>query len=206
MGSRSKHALLEDLAEVRSGYSFRSRIEEDPEGDLVVFQIRSLVQRGTVQAKDGMRLYFPDANPSLLLRRGDVLFAARGTRNVAAVIDFDPDRAIASGQLLWMRPKSETIEPAYLAWWLNQQPAQQFFDRNKRGTRMPIITRKALLELPVALPSREVQRQFVELEQLHRREQALDTRLSEKRNQLYEAQVQAAMQDNFTGRTGTNTI
>lgn len=206
MENGSQHALLGDLAEVRSGYSFRSRVEEDSGGDLLVFQIRSLVERGTVQAEDGMRIYFPEVSPNLLLRRGDVLFAARGMRNVAAVIDFDPDRAIASGQLLWMRLKSEAIGPAYLAWWLNQRPAEQFFDKNKRGTRMPIITRRALLELPVAVPSHEWQRRFVELDQLHLRERAIAIRLSEKRDQLYEAQVHAAMQDIFTGRTQSKSI
>jgi len=172
-------------------------VEEDPGGDLLVFQIRSLEQRGTVQAEDGMRLYFPEVSPNLLLRRGDVLFAARGMRNVGAVIDFDPDRAIASGQLLWMRPKSKSIEPAYLAWWLNQQPAQQFLDVHKRGTRMPIITRNALLELPVSVPSREIQRQFVELDRLRRQEQILSGRLTEKREQLYEGRVTRAIQSNL---------
>jgi len=195
MLTQSHSALLKDLADVRSGYSFRSRIEEDPKGDVVVFQIRSLVQRETVQADDGMRVYFPDVSPNLLLRRGDVLFSARGLRNVGAVIDFDPERAIASGQLLWMRPNTELIEPAYLAWYLNQQPAQQFLDTHKRGTRMPIITRKALVELPIALPSREVQLQFVELDQLHRREQELATRITEVREHLFEGQIAKLMSE-----------
>lgn len=197
MNDYPNSALLGDLADVRSGYSFRSRIEEDPGGDVVVFQIRSLVQRGTVRAEDGMRLYFPDVSPSLLLRRGDLLFSARGMRNVAAVIDFDPNRAIASGQLLWMRPKSDTITPAYLAWWLNQRQAQQYLEVHKRGTRMPIITRRALLELPVSIPSLDVQQQFVELDRLHSREQFLTDRLSEKREQFYRENVNRAIQANL---------
>ncbi|MCB1205946.1 MAG: restriction endonuclease subunit S [Verrucomicrobiae bacterium] len=197
MKTHSHLTLLKDLAEVRSGYSFRSRVEEDPGGDLVVFQIRSLEQRGAVQAEDGMRLYFPEVSPSLLLRRGDVLFAARGMRNVGAVIDFDPDRAIASGQLLWMRPKSKSIEPAYLAWWLNQQPAQQFFESHKRGTRMPIITRSSLLELPVSVPSRDLQMKFVELDQLHRQERELTARIQEKREEHYEGRVARLMKGNL---------
>lgn len=178
---------------MRSGFSFRSAIEEDPKGNVVVFQIRSLVQRGAVQATDGVRVYFPDVSPSLLLRRGDVLFAARGLRNVGAVIDFDPTQAIASGQLLWMRPKSELVDPAYLAWWLNQKPTQQFLDIHKRGTRMLMVTRSTLLELPVSLPSLDVQRRFVGLDQLHRREQVLSGRLTEKREQLYKGQVYHAI-------------
>lgn len=182
---------------MRSGFSFRSGIEEDPKGNVLVFQIRSLVQREAVQAADGVRVFFPDVSPSLLLRRGDVLFSARGLRNVGAVIDFDPDRAIASGQLLWMRPKSELVDPAYLAWWLNQEPTQQFLDIHKRGTRMPMVTRSTLLELPVSLPSLAVQRKFVELDQLHRWEQVLRGRLTEKRELLYEGRVTRAIQSNL---------
>jgi hypothetical protein len=197
--------FLKDLADVRSGFSFRSGIEEDPKGNVVVFQIRSLVQREAVQATDGVRVFFPDVSPSLLLRRGDVLFSARGLRNVGAVIDFDPDRAIASGQLLWMRPRSELVDPAYLAWWLNQEPTQQFLDIHKRGTRMPMVTRSTLLELPVSLPSLDVQRRFVELDHLHRREQELTARLSEMRGQHYKSQLQAIIRNNLTGRIKTST-
>ena len=165
---------LGGIADVRSGHSFRSRIEADLEGDVVVFQIKGLSQKGLVDPEDGVPVYFPEVRESSLLRRGDVLMAARGLRNVAGVVDFEPGRAVASGQLLWVRLTNDAVDPAYLAWYLNQRPAQVYLGQRRRGTHVPIVTRRTAVDIPVVVPPLKTQKLFVELEALRRRREAVD--------------------------------
>ena len=43
--------------------------------------------------------------------------------------------------------------PEYLAWWLNQEPSQRYFEQNAEGSQVKSIRRSVLAETPLALPA-----------------------------------------------------
>lgn len=84
-----------------------------------------------------------------------------------------------------LKIKDKQILPDYLAWYINQPPAQEYLHINARqGTHMPLIPMSAFKGLTVEIPSVETQRSIVELSGLMGQEKKLLARLEEKRSRL----------------------
>jgi hypothetical protein len=67
----------------------------------------------------------------------------------------------------------EVLLPGFLAWLINQKPAQEYLQQAATGSHILNITRGAIEGLPVAIPSMEVQRALVALADQARREREL---------------------------------
>lgn len=178
--------LLEEIARVRSGYSFRGRIEEAPDGAFRVVQIKDVSEGESVTAEDLVRTNLSDAKPDHLLRRGDVLFASRGSRKQSVLIDRELPNTIFGSQFFACEA-GDSVDPAYLAWYLNQRPAQRYFEETAVGSNVRIVTKESLERLQVTLPPLETQRKIAEVYRLSLRERRLLEEIRRKREQLVEA-------------------
>lgn len=74
--------------------------------------------------------------------------------------------------------------PEFLAWYLNQAPAQQFIEENARGSYVTAISRKDLSEMGIPLPPLDVQRQIADIQDLTGQESDLLERLRTARIEL----------------------
>lgn len=172
---------LGDIAEILPGYSTGKALVHDPGGTHQVvlskhltpglpysysgadaFRIRPSSGGGRVSPEPQWRNV-----ARYELRRGDVLFMSRGTRNVATVIETVPGRSVApvSFFIIRMREpdllrKSESPDPAYLTWYLNAPKAQNEIANIRTGAGTPIVQRSAFSDLEVPLPSIAAQRQI----------------------------------------------
>lgn len=180
------NCLLENIARVRSGYSFRGGIEEVPDGAFRVVQIKDVREGEPVTAEALARTNLRDAKTDHLLCRGDVLFVARGSRKQAVLIDRELPNTIFGSQFFACEP-GEKVDPVYLAWYLNQRPAQRYFEGTAVGSNVRIVTKESLERLPVALPPLEKQRKIAEVYMLTLRERRLVEEIRLKREQLIEA-------------------
>lgn len=178
--------LLEEIARVRSGYSFRGRIEEARDGTFRVVQIKDVSEGEPVAAENLARTNLPDAKPDHLLRPGDVLFASRGARRQAVLIEREMPNTIFGSQFFACE-SGDRLDPAYLAWYLNQRPAQRYFEETAVGSKMRIVTKEALERLEVILPPFERQRKIAEVYMLSLRERRLVEEIRRKREHLVEA-------------------
>lgn len=179
------HVLLQDIADIRTGRSFRERIESVPDGAYHVLQIKDVDEGTLISVEPLLRTDLQDVNPSHLLRKGDVLFAARATRRTAVVVDQDLPNVIFGSQFLVCEPK-ESIEPAYLAWYINQKSAQRYLEENATGSNVRIITKEAFGRLLVTVPPLATQRKIAEVYFLSLREKHLLEEIQTKRGQLIE--------------------
>ena len=68
-----------DLAEIRSGYQFREKVEHDPDGFVPVIQIKDLTSDFQLHTNDLIRVSLAKSEP-YRVEQGDVLFLARGHR------------------------------------------------------------------------------------------------------------------------------
>lgn len=128
------------------------------------------------------------------VKRGDVLFLARGSRNVATPIELTLQNTIASGSFFILKLHSPIVLPAYLAWYINSAPAQQYIQNvARRGTHMPVVTKSALEKLEVDMPAIGTQQAIVSLDKLSKWEKSLLQELEYRRSQLIGAlSLQAA--------------
>lgn len=171
------------IADIRVGYSFRTKIENDPAGDVRVLQISDIRNIAVLDPQELPLVRWSVASTPPLLRPGDVVMPARGEHYDALVVESD-EPTVASGQLFVIAPKSTTVCPDYLCWFLNQPESQNYILKNRAGSSIPSLSRAVLSDLPVALPSQEAQQKILDLAQLWQREQVLSQQLLANRQKM----------------------
>jgi len=187
--SNARSSRLGDVATLRAGYAFRSAIPESATGGVVVVQLKDI--------QIGERLDWSRPIRTILsraplgeewLRPGDILFAFRGTRYFAVLLEEVPAPAIAATQFMLLRVRdTQALLPAFLAWQLNQPPAQLHFHQAATGTAQRSLRRGAVEALTVAVPPMEFQHSVVELAVLVRRErEAMQEFIRTREQQLSE--------------------
>lgn len=180
------NVVLGDIAEIRMGYSFRSRLETDAEGDVAVIQMKDIDDANLLHPEGLARIQMPDLKDRHLVQEGDLLFRSRGVTNSAALVGRGIGRAVLAAPMLLIRPRTEIVEPAYLQWFINHPVTQAALAGQATGTAVKMIGKGVLDGLEVALPPLERQRLIVEIAQLATREAALLEELRGRRKALIE--------------------
>jgi len=180
---------LKDIASIRSGYLFRERIEPDASGQYQVIQVGDITPdaRLPARAPNGSlaRVNLPDVKLTQILETGDVLFISRGPRKQAVAITMRLENTIATSQFFVVRP-GEKVLPEFLAWYINQRPAQRYIEEHSAGTSASLINLEALKTLPVETPPIETQTRIVKIQRLSLREKELMEAIQSKRRALIE--------------------
>ena len=175
---------IKKLATVQMGYSFRSRLEVAEGGSVSVIQMKDLHDDNTVDCDGLMKIDMEAVKEHHLARKGDLVFRSRGHTATSAVLLDDPGKAVVAAPLLRIRvTKLDKVLPEYLNWYISQRDAQIFLTSRAKGTVQKMISKQAIEDLEVALPSLEKQKNIVELATLSAREQTLLQQLSDKREQ-----------------------
>jgi hypothetical protein len=190
---------IDEIAEVRTGYQFREKVEPDAAGTHWVVQIKDVdAGRGHRLNVDDLWKVKPPRDPAGdVLQEGDVLYLAKGRRNYATRVEHLPHgAAIAAAYFFVLRPRTGDVCPDYLAWWINQPSAQKHLAQYFRGTNMPFIRMDDVASLEVPIPPLDVQRQIVKLYELSLRESALLRKLEAKRTELIRGLCLAAARRN----------
>lgn len=177
--------LLKDISTIRSGYLFREKIVPDSNGQYQVIQIGDISTDGRLASGKLTRISLPEAKSSHTVKIGDVLFISRGQRKQALTITEELDNAIPTSQIFVIRP-AQSLQPEYLAWYLNQRPAQRYVEEHSTGSNFSLINMEALGKMPIQLPPVETQRRMVLIHQLSLRERELMTLIQHKRHSLVE--------------------
>jgi len=175
---------IKKLATVQMGYSFRSRLEAAEGGSVSVIQMKDLLDDNTVDCDGLMKIDMEAVKEHHLARKGDLVFRSRGHIATSAVLLDDPGKAVVAAPLLRIRvTKPDKVLPEYLNWYISQRDAQIFLTSRAKGTVQKMISKQAIEDLEVALPSLEKQKNIVELATLSAREQTLLHTLADKREQ-----------------------
>ena len=176
---------LSDICSVQMGYTARERLVPAVSGGVPVIQLRDISAEGGIALEALTRYALADVPRRYLAGSGDVLFRPRGERNTATVIDERlTEPAVAVLPIIILRPHRVVVDPAFLAWAINQRPAQRQLDSAARGTSMRMIPKTSLDALELDIPDLATQRTIVEADRLAERERELATRAAEKRRQL----------------------
>jgi len=124
-----------------------------------------------------------------LLRDSDILFMAKGERNVAALYKASLGDSVASSNFFVIRLRDKKILAEYLIWVFNALYNSGKMKSLKKGTHIPSISKKSLEMLEIPVPSIEIQKKIVQLQELWNREKLLTQELMNKKDQLYQRYV-----------------
>jgi hypothetical protein len=175
---------LKDIAEIQLGYQPRTQMRLDPGGSHRVIQIKDVSGDGVADYSDLIRIS-PERDPERYeVRKGDVLFISRGNRLKSALVGAPPFPTMAVSFFYILRPDSDVVEPAYLAWAINQPDVQAQVRKDAMGTGIPHIRREPVENLLISIPPLAVQRRILRVEELLRREAELTARILRKRTEL----------------------
>lgn len=179
-----KHPLSE-LAEIHSGHQSRKAIVALPDGSHRLLQLRDFSERKEINL-DHLVRFTPEKAPSdLELQEGDVLFNAKGAVNFAVALTSVHEPTLAAAYFFIVRPRQGLILPAYLAWYLNQEPAQLAIRRQTgSGVLTPTVRRGVLENLEIPVPPLSTQEKIVAATKLLNEELHLMQRLAAERHRL----------------------
>ena len=169
---------LSDLAEVKLGYSVRTRGANLTEGPVRVIQPRTIEAGPHINLLNCDYTNPDDINPLHFLQANDLVFRTRGSRFEAAIYRHDNVATVAASPLVVVRVKHPGLQPDYLAWYLNNDPeTRRHIDRNTVTRTIPSLKGSVIAAIPVAVPPVEVQNRVLETAALGTQQQELLRRL-----------------------------
>lgn len=206
MSKLKKVVKLIDIAEVRTGFTFREKVEELQTGNAHIVQIkdvRSLREQTYSQSlysDDLPRINMP-AKINAPLNMGSVLLPSRGEYYRAFYFLGRRDKSldlpvIASSQFLILLPKTAELLPEYLCWYLNQPTTQHELSNKSQGSNISMLTVAKISSLEIELPSLEKQKQIIQLNYIWEQEQALTQKLLQNRQQMMRGMFQQLLKGN----------
>lgn len=146
--------ILGRLAAIRTGYVFRSGVENDPAGDTRVVGMKDLNVDAGVDWSKAIRIRSEQDLTDYLLQSGDILFTVRGARFYGVCVDTVGGRAIASHHLFHIRVRDrDRVRPAFLSWIMNRAEAQRYYAEHAMGqSSLRGLRRADMMNLPLRLP------------------------------------------------------
>lgn len=162
---------LSRLAEIRPGFPFRGRIEEDVAGDALVVQLRDVSRESGPDWSQLTRTRLSGRKPFPFLQDDDILLPIRGNSYFAVHLATVPEPTVAASHFFVLRTDRKRLLPAFLVWQLNYGPAQVYFRQMRAGTDQQGLRRSDVEQIPVVVPPLEQQARFAALAANIRRQQ-----------------------------------
>ncbi len=156
---------LNKIANTSSGYSFRGKIVCQTGTGIYAVQMKDVSKENGLNSDTVVETSLPNKRPPDWLQAGDILFIARGSRTFATLYEGAFKTAVASPHFFVIRVTNPNALPEFIAWQLNQAPAQRYFNKEAEGSVAKSIRRASLEQTPISLP--DIQRQKTIL-QLHK--------------------------------------
>lgn len=188
----AKTLLVGQVAAVQAGYPFRGAIEGAPDGGVIALQMKDVDPESGVGWAGALRTHLPGRKVPSWLQQGDLLFVAKGARFYAVVVDLPPMPAVCGPAFFHLRSQpGAAVDPAFLAWQINQPPFQRLLMQSAEGSGQLSIRRPVLEALPLAVPPLPQQHRIVGLDGTARAERATLRRLIQNREQQLHALAEA---------------
>lgn len=169
--------MLKHITSIQTGV-FAKPIQN---GEIVYLQAKHFDERGELAETLYPDLDFNSKFEKHLLKEGDVLFAAKGSKNFAAWYENDKIPAVASTSFFVIRLNDQNILPGYLTWFLNHQSTQTLIKGQARGSSIASISKAVLSELEIPIPSIQKQELILRIFKLRNRERDLKQQIENLR-------------------------
>lgn len=176
---------LKHIAFIQSGL-FAKPIAE---GDIVYLQAKHFDESGNLRSSlhpDIKADYITDKH---LLRSGDILFAAKGTKNFAAVFENYNEPAVASTSFFVIRLTQKNILPHFLVWYLNHPSTQKLLKGQAIGTSIVSISKAVLEELEIPVADIKTQKAILQIAHLRNEERKLKQQIEMLREKQIQQQI-----------------
>ncbi|BDU40842.1 restriction endonuclease subunit S [Vibrio nigripulchritudo] len=154
---------LQDIADIRAGHPFRGSIKESADGNGFVIQVRDQDEYGNIHWNALVKADIGGRKEPEWLQPGDIVFAARGVRNLATHIADINKPVVCSPHFFQLRVNRDKVLPEFIAWQINHTLVQRYFLQSAEGSVQVSIKRAVLEQTPISIPPLEKQRLLMKL-------------------------------------------
>lgn len=179
-----KH-ILKDIVIIRTGLFSKP----SGKGEVVYLQSKHFDEDGQLQGVLYPDLKADGISKKHLLQEGDVLFAAKGTKNFATVFENHNEPTVASTSFFVIRISDNKVLPQYLAWFLNNHSTQTLLKGQAIGTSILSISKQILENLEISVPDIEIQQAILQIIKLRNKEKSLKQEIEVLRDKLINQQL-----------------
>lgn len=156
-----KKVHLKQIAEVTAGYTFRSALKKQSDGNVFVLQAKNILDGGIVSDVAGLdKIHFENSRTVATVQKADVVVSSRGSF-YAGVIKTDLKNTIAASSVFILRVYSPEVLPEYLAIYLNSSTGQKIIHEKATGAVINTILKKDLENIDVSIPTLEKQKLII---------------------------------------------
>lgn len=182
----------------------RSGIFAKPDqwGDVIYLQAKHFDDKGFVMPNVHPDLLMDGKVEKHLLSEGDILFAAKGYKNFAAVYYNSIGLSVASSTflVLSLEQGGGNVVPEYVKWYLNRSDSMQILRSGAMGTGLPSISKPFLESFEIEVPSVEVQRKILEIQSLRNKEIEIKQHIDELREIEIQHSLLKAVKKEYNGK------
>ena len=187
--------VLVEMASISAGYPFRGKIDKLPRGDVAVIQMRNANPETGIDWSELIHVELPRSSEKAFLHSDDIILSTRGGRNFAYCIGKGRGPVVCSPHFFVIRPMRDTVLPEFLAWQINQQPAQNYLAAGATGSHILNLKRAVVERLPIVLPSFERQESIVHADKTARAERVVLNQLIQNRTKEMSALAKEVLSD-----------
>jgi len=176
---------LKQIANIQTGV-FAKTVAK---GDMVYLQPKYFDELGKLATELEPDLNSIGISEKHILEQGDVLFAAKGSKNFATHFDLKGMAAAASTSFFVIRIFEKNLLPEYLTWYLKHEKTQQYLKAFARGSAIASISKSVLGDLKLSVPSLEIQNTILRIHSLRIEEKQLKLKIDSLRETQIQQQI-----------------
>lgn len=168
---------LKWVSSIVPGHPFRGAMPISIDSGIRVVQMKDLLESGKINWASTTQVSLESKKEPDWLTDGDILFAARSTRNIASIVESCPPNVLAAPYFYVIRLNQKKVLPKFVMWQLNQGPLQKYFQRESEGSITKSIKKSSLEEVEIAVPSIEIQQKIISMAEIFDREKEICQKL-----------------------------
>jgi restriction endonuclease S subunit len=145
---------LFEIADVFTGHTLREKVQYDQNGKCSVIQLKDLSFTPTIKIKHPpFKIAWQGIPQKQFLQPNDILLLSKGSANKALFYEGQYAPAVAVSAFTIIRLHTGNLKPEFLNWYINSTEAQEYFNMHRAGTTTLNLSKKAIDELPVPVPT-----------------------------------------------------
>ncbi|MBO6225150.1 MAG: restriction endonuclease subunit S [Psychrobacter sp.] len=164
MSTKNKVVKLKDICTISAGRSLRGHVPEVKGTGIALVQMKDMNDDG-IKWDKCMSIELGGKAPARYIVEDDILLQTKGTVNEVVLVDktiHDTDNKLVTAPYVFIiKADNEKVLPAYLAWWLRQNPVRSYFSKNASGEKSVSIPRALIENTDIVLPSFDQQKKVI---------------------------------------------
>lgn len=179
---------LKHISNIQTGLFAKTVVK----GEIVYLQAKHFKENGKLDSVLHADLKSTYATQKHLLRHGDVLFAAKGTKNFATWYEMNNQPAVASTSFFVIRLNEsikEKVLPEFLVWFINHPYSQKYLKARAIGSAIVSISKAVLGDLEVSVPDLQIQKAILKITELRNTEKDLIKKIETHRENKIQQQL-----------------